>query len=167
MILLSWILIVQLFLIFVSSDAYPVLVPTVLPETVESSSFTAHHADDPLPVQVQRVSEVKRSPFTENRLIFDTADSHGEFDDSTLEEFVLVATVEGDLYALDRRTGAIKWVLEGEQPAVQSVQMVDSQRNTSHHHQPQWIVQPVDGGQLFIFEDDMGLVVASYERELM
>src|SRR5436190_20040472 len=37
-----------------------------------------------------------------HKLVFDTSDSRRALDDWDLEDYVLVATIEGNLYALDR-----------------------------------------------------------------
>lgn len=108
-------------------------------------------------------------PAVEHRLIFDTSDTRGTLDDWELEDYVLVATIEGSLYALDRQSGATKWVLEGGEPAVRSVvntpvdpDLVNTTQGSwkNKEQQPRWIVQPVEGGQLFLFEPDFGVLVS-------
>lgn len=86
---------------------------------------------------------------------------------------MLVATIEGDLFALDRYSGATKWVLDGNGAAVQSRHLKNEAAepsNSSNAHtepivdkdqQPRWIVQPVEGGQLFLFDEEFGVLVAS------
>jgi hypothetical protein len=120
---------------------------------------------------VQRSQIIPRAPFSENKLIFDASDSRRALDDWELEDFVLVATIEGSLYALDRYSGAQKWVLEGNGPAVRSkgskndndVEDADEsnsrQGTDSIEKQPRWIVQPVEGGQLFLFDPEFGVLV--------
>src|SRR5271170_5624979 len=104
----------------------------------------------------------------EHKLIFDTSDSRRALDDWELEDYVLVATIEGNLYALDRYSGATKWVLEGKEPAVRSVgnkHSSDAVNTTkepwkdTEEQQPRWIVQPVEGGQLFLFDLEFGVLV--------
>src|SRR5271154_5190230 len=108
---------------------------------------------------VQRREIVPRTPLESHKLIFDTSDSRRALDDWELEDYVLVATIEGDLFALDRYSGATKWVLEGDGAAVRSVgskyfsEPVNETRapwTNSEEQQPKWIVQPVEGGQLFL-----------------
>jgi serine/threonine-protein kinase/endoribonuclease IRE1 len=103
-----------------------------------------------------------------HKLIFDTSDSRRALDDWELEDYVLVATIEGNLYALDRYSGATKWVLEGKEPAVRSVgnkyfsdtvNTTQEPRNGMEEQQPRWIVQPVEGGQLFLFDPEFGVLV--------
>jgi len=84
---------------------------------------------------------------------------------------VLVATIEGDLFALDRYSGATKWVLDGNGAAVQSKHLKNEApepTNSSNaqtdpiadnDQQPRWIVQPVEGGQLFLFDEEFGVLV--------
>jgi hypothetical protein len=108
---------------------------------------------------------------SEPRLIFDTSDSRRALDDWELEDYVLVATIEGSLYALDRYSGATKWVLDGNGPAVRSVGNkydADSVNTTTHawttkeQQPPRWIVQPVEGGQLFLFDPQFGVLVSTF-----
>ena len=101
----------------------------------------------------------------ERRLVFDTSDSRTGLDDWVLEDYVLVATIEGNLYALDRYSGATRWVLDGQGAAVQAVgtRYSSDPVNTTNEHSssPRWIVQPVEGGQLFLFDQEFGVVVRS------
>jgi serine/threonine-protein kinase/endoribonuclease IRE1 len=120
---------------------------------------------------VQRREIVPRAPLESHKLIFDTSDSRRALDDWELEDYVLVATIEGDLFALDRYSGATKWVLDGNGAAVQSrhhKNQVAEPTNSSNPHaepiadkdqQPRWIVQPVEGGQLFLFDEEFGVLV--------
>jgi len=106
----------------------------------------------------------------EHKLIFDASDSRRALDDWELEDYVLVATIEGNLYALDRYSGATRWVLDGKEPAVRSVgnkYFSDTVNTTkepgkgTEDQQPRWIVQPVEGGQLFIFDPEFGVLVGT------
>jgi hypothetical protein len=120
---------------------------------------------------VQRREIVPRTPWESHKLIFDTSDSRRALDDWELEDYVLVATIEGDLFALDRYSGVTKWVLDGNGAAVQSrhLQNVAPEPTNSSNaqtdpiadkdQQPRWIVQPVEGGQLFLFDDEFGVLV--------
>lgn len=111
--------------------------------------------------------QVPRAP-AEHKLIFDTSDSRRALDDWELEDYVLVATIEGRLFALDRYSGATKWVLEGDGAAVRSVgnkyfsEPMNKTRApliSTEEQQPKWIVQPVEGGQLFLFDSESGVIV--------
>lgn len=103
----------------------------------------------------------------ERKLVFDAYDSRRSLDDWDLEDYVLVATIEGSLYALDRQTGATKWKLEGNEPAVRTVgnsrgdpELVNNMEGSwAGSQQPRWIVQPVEGGQLFLFDPEFGVLV--------
>ena len=115
---------------------------------------------------------MSRAPVESHKLIFDTSDSRRALDDWELEDYVLVATIEGELFALDRYSGATKWVLSGNGAAVQSSHLKNEAvepSNSSDTHtepiadndqQPRWIVQPVEGGQLFLFDEEFGVLVA-------
>ena len=103
-----------------------------------------------------------------HKLVFDTSDSRRAVDDWDLEDYVLVATIEGNLYALDRYSGATRWVVDGNGAAVQSVgnKYFSEPLNETkepwmnpEEQQPKWIVQPVEGGQLFLFDPEFGVLV--------
>lgn len=106
---------------------------------------------------------------TENKLIFDSSDLRRGLDDWALEDYVLVATIEGNLYALDRYSGATKWILEGDGAAVRATgTKYDGNTTedtwTNNDTQPRWIVQPVEGGQLFLFDEQFGVLVSTSSR---
>jgi hypothetical protein len=113
-------------------------------------------------------------PQPERRLVLDTSDSRTGLDDWVLEDYVLVATIEGNLYALDRYSGATRWVLDGQGAAVRAVgsrhfsDPVNTTKDPSAEQAPRWIVQPVEGGQLFLFDQEFGVLVhplpISYRR---
>ena len=108
---------------------------------------------------------------SERKLVFDAYDSRRALHDWELEDYVLVATIEGSLYALDRQTGATKWKLEGNEPAVRTVGNSRGDPDLSNNtegswtggeQQPKWIVQPVEGGQLFLFDPEFGVLVMGF-----
>jgi hypothetical protein len=120
-----------------------------------------------------RVQQQVPRASAEHKLIFDTSDSRRALDDWELENYVLVATIEGHLFALDRYSGTTKWVLEGDGAAVRSVgnkyfsEPVNETRTpwvSSKEQQPKWIVQPVEGGQLFLFDSESGVLVRAIFR---
>ena len=127
--------------------------------------------DDGAAAIVQRREIVPRAQLESHKLIFDTSDSRRALDDWELEDYVLVATIEGDLFALDRYSGATRWVLDGNGAAVQSrhikSEAVETSNSSNTHakpvadkdQQPRWIIQPVDGGQLFLFDEEFGVLV--------
>lgn len=101
-------------------------------------------------------------------VIFDASDTRRALDDWDLEDYVLVATIDGSLYALDRHSGATRWVIHGDGPVVRSggTKYFDAEPGnatnnvrTGVEQRPIWIVQPVEGGQLFLFDEEFGLVV--------
>lgn len=72
-----------------------------------------------------------------------------------VEDFILLATVDGDLYASDRKTGAQLWHLEVDQPMVQTEHLrlntsdVDEDFNPVDHYI--WAVEPSRHGSLYIW----------------
>ena len=74
--------------------------------------------------------------------------------DWEVEDFVLLATVDGSIHARDRKTGAARWELEVDKPMVETVY---------HHHnkslldqsKPEydflWIVEPSRDGDIYIY----------------
>lgn len=148
------------------SSAAPISHPT--PRT-QSTFYINKPSINNVDVASRKQQVVPRAP-AEHKLIFDTSDSRRALDDWELEDYVLVATIEGNLYALDRYSGATKWVLQGKEPAVRSVgskYFSDTSNTTkeppkdAEEQQPRWIVQPVEGGQLFIFDPEFGVLVQS------
>ena len=74
--------------------------------------------------------------------------------DWEVEDFVLLATVDGSMHARDRKTGAARWELEVEKPMVE----------TTYHHRNKslldqsrpdyeflWIVEPSRDGDIYIY----------------
>ncbi|KAJ4178347.1 bifunctional endoribonuclease/protein kinase ire1 [Fusarium falciforme] len=80
------------------------------------------------------------------------------------EDFVLLATVDGDLYASDRRTGKERWHLEVDQPMVETTHhradqsILDESFHPVDHYV--WAVEPNrDGGiYMWIPDSNAGLV---------
>ncbi|KAL1625975.1 bifunctional endoribonuclease/protein kinase ire1 [Neofusicoccum ribis] len=72
--------------------------------------------------------------------------------DWEVEDFVLLATVDGKIYARDRNTGEERWTLFADRPMVD---MVYHQRNKSEDGDglddgPEWIVEPNQDGDLYV-----------------
>lgn len=72
-----------------------------------------------------------------------------------VEDFILLATVDGDLYASDRKTGAQLWHLEVDQPMVETQHhrlntsgLDDDYRPVDHYI---WAVEPSRDGMLYIW----------------
>lgn len=101
-----------------------------------------------------RAPSARRSGIESNAGL--TPQSARSLEDWEVEDFVLLATVDGKIYARDRKTGTQKWVLEVDRPIVQATY---HQRNNSadnnENHQPVddylWIVEPSRDGSLFIY----------------
>ncbi|KAK9464711.1 hypothetical protein V1512DRAFT_230236 [Lipomyces arxii] len=76
--------------------------------------------------------------------------------DWRLEDFLLIATVDGSLHACERDTGKERWSLNGEGSVVKA-----TKGNRSHEHtiadDVTWIVEPLGKGALYYFTPDNGL----------
>ena len=74
--------------------------------------------------------------------------------DWEVEDFVLLATVDGSIHARDRKSGAAKWSLEVDKPMVETVYHT---QNKSEHEgrKPEydflWIVEPSQDGDIYIY----------------
>lgn len=87
-----------------------------------------------------------------------TAGGRRSLDDWEVEDFVLLATVDGTLHARDRKSGARRWEIFAQDPVVQTIH----HRNASGEIADDdvvWIVEPVQDGALFFFTPDNGLQV--------
>ncbi|KAL1894279.1 bifunctional endoribonuclease/protein kinase ire1 [Ceratocystis pirilliformis] len=75
--------------------------------------------------------------------------------DWEVEDFVLMATVDGDLYAADRTTGRERWRLEVELPMVETIHyranssITDDDFNPVDHYL--WAVEPSQDGSLYLW----------------
>lgn len=78
--------------------------------------------------------------------------------DWVVEDFVLLATVDGTLQARDRKTGTRKWELYSEQPVVETIY---HRSNETKDWIPDddfvWIVEPSEEGVLFRYHAELGL----------
>lgn len=96
--------------------------------------------------------------------------------DWEVEDFVLLATVDGTIHARDRRTGAARWALEA--PSTPMVETIYHRVNRSDFTdiQPEddflWIVEPSRDGNLYIYNQGpngglthLGLTVKSLVDE--
>ncbi|KAB2100834.1 hypothetical protein AG0111_0g10696 [Alternaria gaisen] len=69
--------------------------------------------------------------------------------DWEVEDFVLLATVDGHIHARDRYNGEEIWELSGR-PMLETIYNV-SEDKTSPHHQPfVWVVEPKEDGALYL-----------------
>ncbi|KAL4887695.1 hypothetical protein BJY04DRAFT_204485 [Aspergillus karnatakaensis] len=78
--------------------------------------------------------------------------------DWEVEDFVLLATVDGTIHARDRKTGAPRWALEvPSSPMVESIYH-RANRSSFDSTQPEddfiWIVEPSQDGSIYIFSPD-------------
>jgi serine/threonine-protein kinase/endoribonuclease IRE1 len=78
--------------------------------------------------------------------------------DWEVEDFVLLATVDGDLYATDRKTGQQRWHLEVDQPMIETHHyrannsVLDNDYNPVDHYI--WVVEPNRDGGLYLWNPD-------------
>ncbi|KAJ5761228.1 hypothetical protein N7520_008384 [Penicillium odoratum] len=73
-----------------------------------------------------------------------------------VEDFVLLATVDGTIHARDRKTGTPKWALEiPSSPLVESIYHRSNMTTSFDETQPEddflWIVEPSQDGSLYIY----------------
>ncbi|ATY62521.1 serine threonine-kinase [Cordyceps militaris] len=79
-------------------------------------------------------------------------------EDWEVEDFVLMATVDGDLYASDRNTGKERWHLEVDLPMVETKHyrlnnsILDDNYSPVDHYL--WVVEPNSHGGIFIWRPD-------------
>ncbi|KAI9824338.1 MAG: bifunctional endoribonuclease/protein kinase ire1 [Phylliscum demangeonii] len=96
--------------------------------------------------------------------------------DWEVEDFVLLATVDGSIHARDRETGAPRWALEADRPMVETTY---HSRNKSTSDDPRledrllWVVEPIKDGNLYIYRSapnpglqNLGLTVRKLVEEL-
>lgn len=73
-----------------------------------------------------------------------------------VEDFALLATIDGDLYAVNRTSGEERWHLQVEQPVVETIQhkLNNSASNEDNHHPLDdyiWAVEPTRNGALYVW----------------
>lgn len=74
--------------------------------------------------------------------------------DWEVEDFVLLATVDGSIHARDRTTGAPRWELEVENPMVETryyPQNHSDSESRKAEHDFLWIVEPSRDGDIYIY----------------
>lgn len=92
------------------------------------------------------------------------APSARRLEDWEVEDFVLLATIDGDLYASDRKTGRERWHISLGQPMIETTHhranksTLDSDYNMLD--QTIWAVEPTRDGQIYMWApgEDKGLV---------
>ncbi|KAK0625422.1 hypothetical protein B0T17DRAFT_532774 [Bombardia bombarda] len=79
-------------------------------------------------------------------------------EDWEVEDFVLLATVDGDLYANDRQTGHERWRFKANHPMVETrhfrsnVSVLDEDYDPRDHWI--WVVEPTRDGELYLWRPD-------------
>lgn len=72
-----------------------------------------------------------------------------------MEDFVLLATVDGDLYASDRRTGQERWRFKAAQPMVETRHFRTNRTVLDDDYDPIdhfiWVVEPTRDGELYLW----------------
>lgn len=78
--------------------------------------------------------------------------------DWQVEDIVLLATVDGKLFARDRISGRPRWELQVDRPMVETVyhQNTTASIDSTHQHLL-WIVEPSEAGALYIYAPGPGL----------
>ena len=74
--------------------------------------------------------------------------------DWEVEDFILLATVDGSIHARDRNTGQERWALEVDRPMVETVFHRDN-RSDIEDYRPEddflWIIEPSRDGDIYIY----------------
>ncbi|KAF7553342.1 hypothetical protein G7Z17_g3724 [Cylindrodendrum hubeiense] len=115
----------------------------------------------PNPSRHQRPSSIPASGLTSPQIA-------RSLEDWEVEDFVLMATVDGDLYANDRRTGKERWHLEVDQPMVETNHhrsnhsILDEDYSPIDHYI--WAVEPNRDGGIYVWipDSNAGLVWTGY-----
>lgn len=74
--------------------------------------------------------------------------------DWEVEDFVLLATVDGSIHARDRKTGARRWELEVDTPMVETIYYTQNKSDTDGgkpEYDFLWIVEPSQDGDIYIY----------------
>lgn len=76
-------------------------------------------------------------------------------EDWEVEDFVLLATVDGDLYASDRKTGQERWHFKADHPLVETTHFRTNRSVLDDDYRPMdhyiWIVEPTRDGELYLW----------------
>ncbi|MCJ1371765.1 bifunctional endoribonuclease/protein kinase ire1 [Loxospora ochrophaea] len=74
--------------------------------------------------------------------------------DWEVEDFILLATVDGSIYARDRKTGASRWALQSDKPLVETTYHRQN-KSAVEDYRPEddflWIVEPSKDGDIYIY----------------
>ncbi|KAK3320130.1 hypothetical protein B0T19DRAFT_433919 [Cercophora scortea] len=92
-------------------------------------------------------------------------------EDWEVEDIVLLATVDGDLYASDRRTGEERWHYKAAQPMVETRHfrthhsVLDEDYSEIDHYI--WVVEPTRDGELYLWRPSGGLVKMPWTMKMV
>ncbi|KAM7192474.1 hypothetical protein V8F33_008349 [Rhypophila sp. PSN 637] len=126
---------------------------------IESNDASAAHAVAPeLSVRAPGSSIVRADSYGVGGLSPHLARSLKDWE---LKDFVLLATVDGDLYASDRKTGQERWRLKSDHPMVETRHfranrsVVDEDYDPIDHYI--WVVEPTRDGELYLWRPTVPL----------
>ena len=129
-------------------DSKPLTEPTQKASAVATNPLAL--ADDDRHRAVRAVQPAQRGSGTPAGLY--TPLQARSLHDWEVEDFVLLATVDGSIHARDRRTGAAKWELAVDKPMVETIYHT---QNRSGGLKPEydflWIVEPSKDGDIYIY----------------
>lgn len=92
------------------------------------------------------------------------APSPRRLEDWEVEDFVLLATIDGDLYASDRKTGKERWHISLGQPMIETKHYRTNKSTIDPDHnlldQTIWAVEPTKDGQIYMWApgEEKGLI---------
>lgn len=148
-----------------------------IPSSVSATAGSAGHAPSPINVKSNDVSALATLALAGTGRAVRAPPAHvsstaaglapqlhaRSLQDWEVEDFVLLATVDGTIHARDRKTGAARWALEvPSSPMVESIYH-RANRSSFDRTQPEddfiWIVEPSQDGSLYIYSPgpDAGL----------
>lgn len=110
-------------------------------------------------VDVKAVIPAVRAPSSRRSGILGNADltlqNARSLDDWEVEDFVLMADVEGRILARDRKTGKHRWVLDIDKPIIEAEYQQPNTTGRQENHQPidesVWMVEPSGDGPLYLY----------------
>lgn len=133
-----------------------------LKDTISSQDFRASAvASNPLALarEDRAVRAVQPARGSGKKAGLSTPLNARSLQDWQVEEFVLLATVDGSIHARDRRTGAPRWELEVDKPMVETIYHTRN-KSDDDGDRPEynflWIVEPSQDGDIYIYNQAMG-----------
>lgn len=145
-----------------AAPGHPPPAPPVRRGTVKSESeLWGNQIEEARSLQttIPQDLDVVRSP-SHHR--YPSGDGIGAFTERSIEDWetedlVLLATVDGALYARKRNTGQQIWELFSTQPVVETVD-----HREEGEEDVTWIVEPAEEGRLYLWSEKGGLTVSSF-----